>query len=65
MQKVLALAAHFSVSSRLLRRDFRAHLEKCLRQPVLWSRSYCLITCGGAPIESSANKYIENQAGAD
>ena len=53
-----------TVSSRLLRRDFGAHLQKCLRQPVLWSRSYCLITCGGAPLEI-LRQYIENQAGAD
>ena len=53
-----------TVSSRLLRRDFAAHLAKSYRKPVLWSPSYCLITCGGAPL-AIIRQYIEHQAGAD
>jgi len=53
-----------TVSSRLLRRDFAAHLAKAYRNPVLWSPSYCLISCGGAPLEI-IRQYIANQAGAD
>jgi putative transposase len=53
-----------TVSSRLLRRDFGAHLARHYRKPVLWSPSYCLISCGGAPLEI-IKQYIQNQAGAD
>jgi len=52
-----------TVCSRLLRRDYRDHLERVYRQPVLWSRSYCILTTGGASIET-VRAYIENQAGA-
>jgi len=53
-----------TVSSRLLRRDYDAHLARHYRKPVLWSPSYCLISCGGAPLEI-IKQYIQNQAGAD
>lgn len=51
-----------TVSSRLLRKEFSEHLQKFyLAQPVFWSRSYCLISCGGAPI-SVLKQYIQQQA---
>ncbi|CAN5792111.1 hypothetical protein BH23CYA1_BH23CYA1_15470 [soil metagenome] len=51
-----------TVSSRLLRRDFSEQLTKVYRsKPVFWSRSYCLISCGGAPI-SVLKQYIQQQA---
>ena len=53
-----------TVSSRLLRRDFGPQLARHYRQPVLWSPSYCLISCGGAPLEI-IRQYLENQPGAD
>ena len=53
-----------TVSSRLLRRDFSAVLSKYYYKPVFWSRSYCLISCGGAPL-TVIKQYIEQQAGAD
>jgi hypothetical protein len=53
-----------TVSSRLLRRDYGAHLARHYRKPVLWSPSYCLISCGGAPLDIIKH-YIQNQAGAD
>ncbi len=53
-----------TVSSRLLRRDYGSQLSRHYRKPVLWSPSYCLISCGGAPLEI-IRQYIENQAGAD
>lgn len=54
-----------TVLSRLLRRDHAAHLARFYpRHPVLWSPSYCLITCGGAPLET-IRQYIQNQAAAD
>jgi putative transposase len=53
-----------TVSSRLLRRDFSAVLAKFYYKPIFWSRSYCLISCGGAPL-TVIKQYIEQQAGAD
>lgn len=53
-----------TVSSRLLRKECSDHLAKYYRKPVLWSPSYALITCGGAPLEI-IKRYIENQTGAD
>jgi putative transposase len=49
-----------TVSSRLIRRDFRERLKRIYRKPVFWHRSYCLITAGGATIEI-LRKYIEEQ----
>lgn len=53
-----------TVSSRLLRKEFAAHLSGFYRKPVLWSPSYAIISCGGAPLEI-IKRYIENQKGAD
>jgi putative transposase len=51
-----------TTSSRLLRRDFREHLDQIYRRkPVLWSRSYCIISSGAAPL-SVIKQYIEQQA---
>jgi putative transposase len=47
--------------SRLTRRDFSDHLKRVYRKPVFWSRSYCIISCGGAPL-SIIKQYIEQQA---
>ena len=52
-----------TVSSRLIRRQFASSVQRFYQKPVLWSRSYCLISCGGASIEV-LKKYIEAQ-GAD
>jgi putative transposase len=49
-----------TVSSRLIRRDYRGHLSRIYRKPVFWHRSYCLISSGGASIEI-LRKYIEEQ----
>lgn len=50
-----------TVSSRLIRRDFGEDLAKVYwKKPVFWSRSYCIITCGGAPL-SVIKQYIEQQ----
>lgn len=50
-----------TTTSRLLRRDFADKLDRVYRKPVLWSRSYCIISCGGAPL-SILKQYIERQA---
>ncbi|MEW6737547.1 MAG: IS200/IS605 family transposase [Acidobacteriota bacterium] len=53
-----------TVSSRLIRRDFSNELAKVYRKPVFWSRSYCVLTCGGAPL-SVIKQYIEQQVGIE
>jgi len=49
-----------TVSSRLMRKEFSEHLAKFYWKPVMWSRAYCLISTGGAPIEA-LKQYIQNQ----
>lgn len=49
-----------TVSSRLLRKEFKEKLAKFYSIPVLWSNSYCILSVGGASIET-IRKYIENQ----
>lgn len=44
-------------TSRVMRQEFRALRT---RIPTLWTNSYCVITCGGAPL-SVIKQYIENQ----
>lgn len=51
--------AYKSASSRLIKKDF-PHVRKKLWKEMFWSRSFCLLTTGGSPIEV-VNKYIENQ----
>jgi putative transposase len=53
-----------TVSSRLIRRDFGSEIAKTYRKPVFWSRTYCVLTCGGAPL-SVIKQYIEQQAGIE
>ena len=47
-------------TARILRRDFAEDLAIFYNEPVLWSRSYCAITVGGAPLEV-LKTYIEQQ----
>ncbi len=49
-----------TVSSRLLRKAYARELARWYRQPVLWSRSYGVLSCGGAPL-SVLRQYIEHQ----
>jgi putative transposase len=49
-----------TVSSRLIRKEYKIHLDQFYWKPVLWTRAYCLITAGGAPLEV-IKKYIKNQ----
>ena len=48
-----------SASSRLIKNNFPA-VRKKLWKEMFWSRSFCLLTTGGAPIEV-IRKYIEKQ----
>lgn len=51
--------AYKSASSRLLKQEFPQIRQKLWKE-YFWSRSFCLLTTGGAPIEI-IRKYIENQ----
>lgn len=51
--------AYKSASSRLLKRDFPQIRQKLWKEH-FWSRSFCLLTTGGAPIEL-VREYIESQ----
>ncbi|GAU75989.1 IS200/IS605 family transposase [Fusibacter sp. 3D3] len=51
--------AYKSASSRLLKKEFQS-IRKNLWKEYFGSRSYCLLTTGGAPIEV-IKKYIESQ----
>lgn len=53
------LNAYKSASSRLIKKEYPV-IRKQLWKEYFWSRSYCLLTTGGAPIEI-VRKYIENQ----
>ncbi|MBB6669440.1 IS200/IS605 family transposase [Cohnella nanjingensis] len=51
--------AYKSASSRLIKKDFPAVTEQLWKE-YFWSKSYCLVTVGGAPLEV-LKTYIENQ----
>lgn len=49
-----------TITSRFIRRDFSKHLSRFYSKPVLWTRAYCLISAGGAPL-SILKDYIQKQ----
>ncbi len=49
-----------TVSSRLIRKEFSEHVSQFYWKNYFWSRAYCLLTIGGAALET-IKKYIENQ----
>ena len=51
--------AYKSASSRLIKKNFPAVRRKLWKE-MFWSRSFCLLTTGGAPVEV-IRKYIEKQ----
>ncbi|MEA3422664.1 MAG: IS200/IS605 family transposase [Bacillota bacterium] len=53
------LNAYKSASSRLIKKEF-PQIRKHLWKEFFWSKSYCLLTTGGAPIEV-VRQYIESQ----
>lgn len=53
------LNAYKSASSRLIKKEFPC-IRKQLWKEYFWSRSFCLISTGGAPIEV-IRQYIERQ----
>ena len=52
--------AYKSASSRLIKKSFPTVRQKLWKE-MFWSRSFCLLTTGGAPIEI-IRQYIENQS---
>ena len=50
-----------AVTSRRLRNEF-LDLREAYNKPVLWSRSYFVGSCGGAPLEV-VKRYIQHQRG--
>ena len=51
--------AYKSASSRVVKNEF-SEIKKKLWKEYFWSRSYCLLTSGGAPIEI-IKEYIKRQ----
>ena len=51
--------AYKSASSRLIKKEHPV-IRKSLWKEYFWSRSFCLLTTGGAPIEV-VKRYIESQ----
>lgn len=49
-----------TISSRLLRKKYPKQLGKYYLKPALWTRAYCLLSSGGATIETIQN-YIKKQ----
>ena len=49
-----------TVSSRLVRKNHKAHVDKFYWKPFFWSNSYLLLSVGGATIDI-IKEYIENQ----
>jgi putative transposase len=47
-----------------VRREYTRQLSRVYRKPVFWSRSYCIISCGGAPL-SVIKQYVEQQKAPD
>lgn len=51
-----------TATSRLVRKEFAGHLQQFYWEPVFYSRSYCLVSCGGAPLEI-IKQYLDQQEG--
>ena len=49
-----------TVTSRLIRKEYQSHLAEFYWKPVLWTRAYCLLSVGGAPLEV-LRRYIQDQ----
>jgi putative transposase len=50
-----------TVTARLMRRDHAAYLKKFYWKPALWSRSYFVASCGGAPL-AVIKQYVQQQS---
>ena len=50
-----------TVSSRLIRKEFKVHVDKFYWKNYFWSESYLIINTGGAPIKV-IQQYIQDQS---
>lgn len=49
-----------TISSREIRKEYATHVNQFYWKPVFWTKAYCAISAGGAPLEVLKN-YIQNQ----
>ncbi|MCK7545803.1 IS200/IS605 family transposase [Marinobacter bryozoorum] len=49
-----------TVSARRIRSEYTEHLKPYFWKPYFWSRSYCVVSAGGASLET-LKAYIEQQ----
>lgn len=49
-----------TVTSRLIRKEFKEHVDTFYWEPRFWSNSYLILSTGGATIET-IEKYIKDQ----
>lgn len=49
-------------TSRRIRNEYPDQVSRHYWKPVFWSRSYCVVTAGGAPLDTIKH-YIQNQKG--
>ena len=49
-----------TVSARRIRTEYAEYLAPYFWKPYFWSRSYCVVSAGGASLET-LKRYIENQ----
>ena len=50
-------------TARRIRNEYKEKLKNKLWGNAFWSRSYCIVSCGGAPLKI-VKEYIQNQKGA-
>jgi len=50
-----------TATSRIVRKEYAPRVRRFYWKPVFWSRSYCLLSAGGAPL-AVIRRYIENQS---
>ena len=49
-----------TVTSRLYKKNHAEHFKKFYWEKSLWTRAYCLVSCGGAPLDI-VKAYIQSQ----
>lgn len=49
-----------AVSSKLIRKQYQEHVDKFYWKPVFWTAAYCVVSAGGAPLDT-IKKYIQSQ----
>jgi putative transposase len=53
-----------TVSSRMIRKEFKNHIDIFYKIPVFWKKAYCAISVGGAPL-AILKQYIQSQGDKD